>query len=173
MAKAFCSSTISSIRAAQSLSRTRGSFSLGYRLPPRETDPRRRAGGRRTQGGLIRLHRSGRNVLASATNAEGDEAFPEFAARQLVPESYLRQVEQLKSTVTIPVIASLNDPHPGGWLECARRLEDAGADGIELPRPTAGPTPPLSSHTSPPHPPTADPPPYSSGARCRPGNFHR
>ena len=83
-------------------------------------------------------------MLASATNAEGDEAFPEFTARQLVPESYLRQVEQLKSTVTIPVIASLNDPHPGGWLEFARRLEDAGADGIERPRPTAGPTPPLS-----------------------------
>ena len=81
-------------------------------------------------------------MLASATNAEGDEAFPEFAARQLVPESYLRQVEQLKSTVTIPVIASLNDPHPGGWLEFARRLEDPGADGIELPRPTAGPSVP-------------------------------
>ena len=112
-------------------------------------------------------------MLASATNAEGEDAFPEFAARQLVPESYLRQVKQLKSTVTIPVIASLNGRQLGGWLEFARRLEDAGPDGIELPRPTAGPTPPLSSHTSPPHPPTADRPPYSSQARCRPDKFRQ
>ena len=112
-------------------------------------------------------------MLASATNAEGEDAFPEFAARQLVPESYLRQVEQLKSTVTIPVIAPLNGRQLGGWLEFTRRHEDAGADGIELPRPTAGPTPPLSSHTAPLHSPTGHPPPYSSGARCRPGNFHR
>ncbi len=75
---------------------------------------------------------AGSNLLASAASAEGDDELPEFAAYQLAPESYVRQVEQLKSTVTIPVIASLNGCHPGSWLDFARRLEGAGADAIEL-----------------------------------------
>jgi dihydroorotate dehydrogenase (fumarate) len=58
--------------------------------------------------------------------------YPEFADYQLVPEAYLRQVERLKKTLTIPVIASLNGCHPGTWIEFARRLESAGADALEL-----------------------------------------
>jgi dihydroorotate dehydrogenase (fumarate) len=75
---------------------------------------------------------AGRQVMASAATADGDEPFTEFADYQLVPERYARQVEHLKSTVSIPVIASLNGRHPGSWLEFARRLEGAGADAIEL-----------------------------------------
>jgi dihydroorotate dehydrogenase (fumarate) len=75
---------------------------------------------------------AGSDVLASSASAEGYHHFPDFAAYQLGPESYVRQVEHLKSTVTIPVIASLNGRHPGSWLDFARRLEGAGADAIEL-----------------------------------------
>lgn len=75
---------------------------------------------------------AGSNIIASAASAEGDDEFPEFAGYQLVPDSYVRQIEHLKSTVTIPIIASLNGCHPGSWLEFARRLEGAGADAIEL-----------------------------------------
>lgn len=71
--------------------------------------------------------------LALSTASEGsDDEFSQFADYQLNPESYLRQVEHLKSTVTIPIIASLNGRHPGSWLDFARRLEGAGADAIEL-----------------------------------------
>lgn len=56
----------------------------------------------------------------------------EFAEYVLSPEGYLRQLRMLKTSLAIPVIASLNAAHPGSWLDFARRLEDAGADAIEL-----------------------------------------
>lgn len=57
---------------------------------------------------------------------------PEYAEYQLSPNEYLRQIERLKKRVTIPVIASLNGYHPGGWIEFSRKIEAAGADAIEL-----------------------------------------
>jgi dihydroorotate dehydrogenase (fumarate) len=60
------------------------------------------------------------------------EEFPEFVDYQLSPEEYLRQLDRLKDTVSIPVIASLNGHQPGGWATFANRLEAAGADAIEL-----------------------------------------
>jgi dihydroorotate dehydrogenase (fumarate) len=64
--------------------------------------------------------------------SEATEAFPEFVDYQLSPEQYLRQLELLKKTLSIPVIASLNGHQPGGWARFASRLESAGADAIEL-----------------------------------------
>lgn len=60
------------------------------------------------------------------------ESLDDFAEYQLSPEQYLRQIEQLKRTLTIPVIASLNGHHAGSWMNFSRRLESAGADAIEL-----------------------------------------
>ena len=60
------------------------------------------------------------------------ESFPEYADYQFSPEEYLRQLDRLKSALTIPVIASLNGHEPGSWTEFATRLERAGADAIEL-----------------------------------------
>ena len=54
--------------------------------------------------------------------------FAEFAEYQLSPDEYLRQIEQLKRTLSIPVIASLNGHHPGSWIDFAAQLERAGAD---------------------------------------------
>lgn len=47
-------------------------------------------------------------------------------------ETYLRQLDRLRSAVNIPVIASLNGTTPGGWTHYAEALEDAGASAIEL-----------------------------------------
>ena len=58
--------------------------------------------------------------------------YPEFADYQLGPERYLVQLADLKKTLSIPVIASLNGSHPGSWIGFAQRLENAGADAIEL-----------------------------------------
>ncbi len=45
---------------------------------------------------------------------------------------YLELVNEAKNAVDIPVIASLNCVTPRWWINYARKLEDAGADGLEL-----------------------------------------
>jgi dihydroorotate dehydrogenase (fumarate) len=64
--------------------------------------------------------------------AEAMTYFPGYAEYQLTLDHYLRQLGQLKDTLTIPVIASLNGCRPGGWTDFARRFEAAGADAVEL-----------------------------------------
>jgi dihydroorotate dehydrogenase (fumarate) len=58
--------------------------------------------------------------------------FPSYADYPLTPNTYLDQVHDLKQTLKIPVIASLNGHRPGAWTDYARKLEQAGADAIEL-----------------------------------------
>lgn len=48
------------------------------------------------------------------------------------PDRYLEQVSQLKKAVSIPVIGSLNGSTPGGWTGYAKKIEQAGADALEL-----------------------------------------
>jgi dihydroorotate dehydrogenase (fumarate) len=69
---------------------------------------------------------------AAESFSEATSFFPNFEEYQLAPDAYLRQIEALKAQLTIPVIASLNGQRPGGWLEYARRMEEAGADAVEL-----------------------------------------
>ncbi|WAR46816.1 dihydroorotate dehydrogenase-like protein [Methylomonas rapida] len=47
-------------------------------------------------------------------------------------EQYLEHLHQLKQSLKIPVIASLNGTSVGGWMEYGRALEQAGADALEL-----------------------------------------
>ncbi len=47
-------------------------------------------------------------------------------------EPYLAEIDRLKRRVDVPVVASLNGTTPGGWTSYARRLEEAGADALEL-----------------------------------------
>jgi dihydroorotate dehydrogenase (fumarate) len=64
--------------------------------------------------------------------AEALSYYPDAGAHQTGPEDYLRHVEAAKKAVAIPVIGSLNGISPGGWTKYARRIQDAGADAIEL-----------------------------------------
>jgi len=48
------------------------------------------------------------------------------------PEKYLNQVGGLKKAVNIPVIGSLNGVSRGGWTNYARKIQEAGADALEL-----------------------------------------
>ena len=48
------------------------------------------------------------------------------------PEEYLNQLRLLKESVNIPVIGSLNGVSKGGWIEKAKLIQEAGADGLEL-----------------------------------------
>ena len=73
------------------------------------------------------------HVESSAeSHAEARSYFPRFSEYQLTTDRYLRQLELLKQTLTIPVIASLNGCRPGGWIDYAIRFQAAGADAIEL-----------------------------------------
>ena len=47
-------------------------------------------------------------------------------------DEYLEQLQRLKSSMAIPVIASLNGITPGGWVDHGRELQLAGADALEL-----------------------------------------
>ncbi len=70
--------------------------------------------------------------MPAESYSEATTYFPHYEEYQLTPDHYLRQIQQLKSALTIPVIASLNGYRPGGWTDYARRFEGAGADAIEL-----------------------------------------
>jgi len=47
-------------------------------------------------------------------------------------ESYLEQLEGLKNSLEIPVIASLNGTTSSGWIRHAKLLQESGADALEL-----------------------------------------
>ena len=48
------------------------------------------------------------------------------------PESYLHLIREAKNKVQIPIIASLNGKSPGWWCRFAKKIEEAGADALEL-----------------------------------------
>jgi dihydroorotate dehydrogenase (fumarate) len=58
--------------------------------------------------------------------------FPSLDGYDTGPDSHLELVQKAKEVLDVPVVASLNGTTPGGWLEHARWLEEAGADAIEL-----------------------------------------
>ncbi len=64
--------------------------------------------------------------------AESLSFFPQAHEFTNGPQEYLENVRKIKEGVDIPVIASLNGATPGGWMEYAKKLEAAGADGLEL-----------------------------------------
>jgi dihydroorotate dehydrogenase (fumarate) len=64
--------------------------------------------------------------------AEALSYLPDIGTYALTPEKYLNHVAALKKAVKIPVIGSLNGVSKGGWVEYARRIQDAGADALEL-----------------------------------------
>jgi dihydroorotate dehydrogenase (fumarate) len=57
---------------------------------------------------------------------------PDIGRYSIGPEKYLEHLNQVKKTVNIPVIGSLNGVSAGAWIEYARKIEGAGADALEL-----------------------------------------
>ena len=66
------------------------------------------------------------------TFAEALSYLPDTGKYSLAPEKYLEQVRKVKQAVSIPVIGSLNGVSTGGWIKYARKIEEAGADALEL-----------------------------------------
>ncbi|MFT8394633.1 dihydroorotate dehydrogenase-like protein [Propionibacterium sp.] len=77
----------------------------------------------------------GVRVLEANTNsfAEALSYFPtESGGSNGEIAQYLDLLTKGADALSIPLIASLNGAHTGGWTKMAQRLQDAGATGIEL-----------------------------------------
>ncbi len=64
--------------------------------------------------------------------AESLTYFPDMTGYNLGPEGYCEHVRRAKAAVGIPIIASLNGSSIGGWTDYAKKIQDAGADALEL-----------------------------------------
>ncbi|MGD9898304.1 MAG: dihydroorotate dehydrogenase-like protein [Calditrichaceae bacterium] len=72
-------------------------------------------------------------TYGSESFSEALSYFPQPEAfNNLDAEEYLEQVARLKSAVDIPIIGSLNGVSSGGWMKYAKKIEEAGADALEL-----------------------------------------
>lgn len=64
--------------------------------------------------------------------AESVTYFPATAEEEGGSRRYLSLLERAAEAVEVPVIASINAVTPGGWVEYARAMQEAGAAAIEL-----------------------------------------
>ncbi|MBP1778591.1 MAG: dihydroorotate dehydrogenase family protein, partial [candidate division NC10 bacterium] len=64
--------------------------------------------------------------------AEALSYFPEVGEYNLGPDEYITMIRKAKQSLGIPVIGSLNGVSTGGWISYAKKIEEAGADALEL-----------------------------------------
>lgn len=58
--------------------------------------------------------------------------FPDVQQYNLGPDEYIDLICKAKKSLEIPVIGSLNGASVGGWVNYAKKIEEAGADALEL-----------------------------------------
>ena len=63
---------------------------------------------------------------------EAQSFFPQSYDLRIGGDEYLTHIRKVKETVSIPVIGSLNGKSTGGWIDYARKIEQSGADALEL-----------------------------------------
>src|SRR6478672_9941234 len=66
------------------------------------------------------------------SHSEATSYLPDPGIFALGPDEYLEQVQRIRRTVAVPVIASLNGTTPQSWIEYARLIEQAGAHALEI-----------------------------------------
>ncbi|MCB0119108.1 MAG: dihydroorotate dehydrogenase-like protein [Anaerolineales bacterium] len=64
--------------------------------------------------------------------AEALTYLPDGGMYGVSPEKYLNHLGELKKSLSIPVIGSLNGVSKGGWTSYAKKMQEAGADALEL-----------------------------------------
>lgn len=74
------------------------------------------------------------SVMRSTSDVfpEALDYFPDESEYNVGTEQYLEIIRRAKEQVEIPIIASLNGITNEGWIEYARQMEQAGADGLEV-----------------------------------------
>lgn len=78
----------------------------------------------------MRLHQ--RLEQGADSFPEASDFFPELEYDGYGPQKHVKLVAAAKDMLRIPVIASVNGVTPGGWVQYAQLMADAGADAIEL-----------------------------------------
>lgn len=73
------------------------------------------------------IHSSGESYAEALSYFPKPEEYHNLHA-----EDYLEHIHLLRKSVDIPIIASLNGVSKGGWMQYAKKMEEAGADAIEL-----------------------------------------
>ncbi len=66
------------------------------------------------------------------TFSETSSYLPDLDEYRVGTERYLEIIRQAKDRVNIPIIASLNSITNEGWIDYAKQMQSAGADGIEI-----------------------------------------
>jgi dihydroorotate dehydrogenase (fumarate) len=69
---------------------------------------------------------------AGAGFAEASSYLPDPEGYHIGPGQYLDHLVAAKKAVDIPIIGSLNGTSAGGWTNYSKKMEDAGADALEL-----------------------------------------
>ena len=64
--------------------------------------------------------------------AEALSYFPDQEEYRVGPDKYLENISKAKKAIGVPVIGSLNGTTVGGWTEYSKKIEEAGADALEL-----------------------------------------
>jgi len=64
--------------------------------------------------------------------SEAASYFPEVDLLEHGVDTYLDQLQKVKTAVAVPVIGSLNGTREGEWVNYAALIESAGADALEL-----------------------------------------
>jgi len=74
------------------------------------------------------------HFLTRGTESFGEALsyFPRQEEYNLGPEEYLEHIRAAKEATDIPIIGSLNGVSMGGWIDYARKIQQAGADALEL-----------------------------------------
>jgi dihydroorotate dehydrogenase (fumarate) len=70
--------------------------------------------------------------LQGDQHAEAYEYLRADYPMQIGPEKYLDRIRDIKAATSIPVIASVNCIDSDRWVTFAKKIEAAGADGLEL-----------------------------------------
>jgi len=70
--------------------------------------------------------------FGSESYGESLSYLPELPHFKVGPDEHLDQIRKIKEAVDIPLIASINGATLGGWTDFAKRMEEAGADALEL-----------------------------------------
>lgn len=78
----------------------------------------------------LKLHQD--LMRGSESYAEALTYLPDHGQYSIGPEKYIEHIQKVKTAVKIPVIGSLNGVTSGGWIDYAQKIEQAGADALEL-----------------------------------------
>lgn len=70
--------------------------------------------------------------IDASLGAEASTVFPDTNVFALGLDTYLEQLRRIRERTSLKVIGSLNGTTPGGWIEYARSIAQAGAHALEL-----------------------------------------